>query len=192
MTTRARDPVRTRKALLDAGLHLAGEVGLAGTSVNRVVAEAGVAKGSFFWHFGRREDFLIELHRHFHERLTAEIAREASGLDPGRERLLRGIRTYLDGCLRESAVKAFLLEARSERHMAEEVRRRNAQMAEIVAVELRAMGWPDPAATARLVVGMAAEAALVELEAGARQPAIRKALERLLGSAPDGEGEAGR
>lgn len=166
---------------------------MAETSVNRVVAEAGVAKGSFFWHFGRRDGFLIELHRRFHDGLMAEMAAKAGALEPGQERLLLGVRTYLDGCLRESAVKAFLLEARSERHMAEEVQRRNAQMAEMVAVELRAMGWPDAAATAPLVVAMAAEAALIELEAGARQPTTRKALERFLRSAPDGEPEpAGR
>lgn len=187
MATRAEDRERTREVLLDAGLRLAGEVGLAETSVNRVVAEAGVAKGSFFWHFGRREGFLIELHRRFHEGLMAEIVAKAGVLDPGPERLLLGIRTYLDCCLRERAVKAFLLEARSERHIADEVRRRNAQMAEIVALELRAMRWPNPVAAAPLVVAMAAEAALVELDAGGRQPQIRAALERFVTAVPEAD-----
>jgi len=39
---------RTREALLDAGTAVAGRYGLAGLSVNRVVAEAGVAKGTFY------------------------------------------------------------------------------------------------------------------------------------------------
>lgn len=39
---------RTRDALLDGGVAVVETQGLAGLSVNRVVAEAGVAKGTFY------------------------------------------------------------------------------------------------------------------------------------------------
>ena len=42
----------TRDALLDAGTRVAERHGLAGLSVNRVVAEAGVAKGTFYVQYG--------------------------------------------------------------------------------------------------------------------------------------------
>lgn len=180
MATRTRNPERMREALLDAGTRLAAEVGLADTSVNRVVAEAGVAKGSFFWHFPRREDFVVALHRRFHDRLLDDIAAETRRLEPGRERLRVAVRTYLEACLRERAVKAFLLEARAAPRIADEVRRRNRQMAQLAADELREMGWSNPEAAAPLVVAMVAEIALLELDAGRRQPKIRAALERFL------------
>ena len=49
--TRAAGALQTREALLDAGVALAEEHGLAGVSVNMVVARAGVAKGTFYVHF---------------------------------------------------------------------------------------------------------------------------------------------
>ena len=45
---------KTRESLIDAGLRLAERTGLAGLSVNLIVGEAGVAKGTFFHHFGDR------------------------------------------------------------------------------------------------------------------------------------------
>src|SRR5437773_1229323 len=70
---RTRDPDAKREALLDAGATLADELGLGQLSVNRIIATAGVAKGSFFHHFGDRAGFFVELHRRFHDRLAAEI-----------------------------------------------------------------------------------------------------------------------
>jgi AcrR family transcriptional regulator len=52
--TRAAGALQTREALLDAGAALAEEHGLAGVSVNMVVARAGVAKGTFYVHFSGR------------------------------------------------------------------------------------------------------------------------------------------
>ena len=46
--------LQKREALLDAGAALAEEHGLAGVSVNMVVARAGVAKGTFYVHFKDR------------------------------------------------------------------------------------------------------------------------------------------
>jgi AcrR family transcriptional regulator len=64
---------RTREALIDAGLRLAESTGLSGLSVNLIVADAGVAKGTFFHHFGDRASYLLALHREFHERLATRI-----------------------------------------------------------------------------------------------------------------------
>ena len=44
----------TREQLIAAGLSLAERTGLSGMSVNQIVAEAGVAKGTFFHHFRDR------------------------------------------------------------------------------------------------------------------------------------------
>src|ERR1700759_2320172 len=111
---------RTRESLIDAGLRLAERTGLAGLSVNLIVGEAGVAKGTFFHHFGDRASYLLALHREFHDRLLAGIERVTAGMPPGRQRLIKSAATYLDGCLRDRGIRALLLEARAEPAIAEE------------------------------------------------------------------------
>src|SRR4051794_36503895 len=105
---RARDPEGKRKALTDAGLAIADEAGLTRLSVNQVVAAAGVAKGSFFHHFGDRAAFLVELHRVLHDRLAALVTAATENLPPGRDHLLAGTRAYLDGCRQDKGIRALL------------------------------------------------------------------------------------
>src|ERR1700736_532757 len=167
---------KTREALIDAGLRLAERTGLAGLSVNLIVQEAGVSKGTFFHHFGDRASYLLALHREFHDRLLWKIERATASLSPGRERLLVSATPSLDGCLRDRGVRALLLEARAEPVIAGEIGARNASTAKVVRADFKAMGWAQPPECAQLWVGMTAEAALLELKAGRRSPAVRTAL----------------
>jgi AcrR family transcriptional regulator len=180
VATRVRQPERTRTALLDAGLKLADETGLAAASVNRIVEAAGSSKGAFFHHFPTRGDYLIALHRRVHEHLLEEIVAAAGDLPPGRERLLAGATAYFDAFLRRRGVRGFLLDARSEPLVLAEVSRRNDQLAEMISPDLAALGWPEPAAGARLWIAAVAEAAVVEFETGGVHPATRAALAALL------------
>src|ERR1700741_2995234 len=106
MNTRQAAAARTRTSLIDAGLRVAERTGLAGLSINLLVEEAQVSKGTFFHHFGDRASYLLALHREFHDRLLSEIERVPATLSPGRERLLVSATTYLDGCLRDRGVRA--------------------------------------------------------------------------------------
>ena len=186
--TRQEAAARTRESLLDAGVRLAKTTGLAGLSVNRIVEEAGVSKGAFFHHFPDRASYLLVLHRDFHDRILAEARAVLDEVPPGAERLLRSTRTYLDACLRERGVRALLLEARAEPVTAAEVRARNAQNSDICEADFAAMGWAQPYAAAQLWVGMAAEAALLEFDAGQRVTDLRAALARYVGAAPQAVG----
>ena len=180
-TGRQEQARRTRQQLIDAGLRLSERTSLAGMSVNMIVDEAGVAKGTFFHHFADRAGFLLALHREFHERLFDEILAAIRDLAPGRVRLLRAADGYLDGCLRDRGVRALLVEARAEPAVVQAVLDNNDKVAEIVRPDFEAMGWPHAAAAARLWNGMVVEAALVELRAAGRQPSVRAALELFLG-----------
>jgi TetR/AcrR family transcriptional regulator, transcriptional repressor for nem operon len=171
---------KTREALVDSGLRLAERTGLSGLSVNLIVAEAGVAKGTFFHHFGDRASYLLALHREFHERLTAGIRTAIDNMAPGRQRLLVGANAYLDSCLRDRGVRALLLEARAEPAVRAEIGRRNIANAELCQPDFEALGRRHPHESAQLWVGMAAEAALVEHQAQKRLPRIRAALEEFL------------
>src|SRR5271170_5700324 len=169
---------RTREALIDAGLRLAESTGLTGLSVNLIVADAGVAKGTFFHHFGDRASYLLALHREFHERLATRIQAATVGMPPGRNRLTTIANTYLDGCLSDRGVRALLLEARAEPAVTDEITRRNTASAEQCRADFAALKRLHPYESAQLWVGMAAEAALIEHQAGKALHAVRKALEQ--------------
>lgn len=169
----------TRQRLVDAGLRLAEQTGLMGLSVNLLVEEAGVSKGSFFHHFGDRASYVIALHREFHDRLSARIRDAVAALEPGPDRLDTAAHTYLDTCLEHRGVRALLLEARADPQIAEEIATRNADNAAQVVDDFTALGWPDPKQTARLWVGVVAEAALLEHASSHRDTRMRRALAQL-------------
>ena len=169
----------TRQRLVDAGLRLAEQTGLMRLSVNLLVEEAGVSKGSFFHHFGDRASYIIALHREFHDRLFAQIREAMADLEPGAARLDTAARTYLDTCLEHRGVRALLLEARADPQIAEEIAARNTASAAQVVDDFTALGWPDPKQTARLWVGLVAEAALLEHASSRRDHKLRRALAQL-------------
>lgn len=181
MTARQEHAAATRARLVDAGLRMAERTGLPGLSVNAIVAAAGVAKGTFFHHFGDRSGYLVAIHREFHDRLFAEVTETIAHLPPGRERLLAAAAAYWDICLRHRGVRALLLEARAETgRIADAIAERNRQAVGLTRADFAAIGWTHPAAGAALWNGLVVEAALLELAAGRRRPAIREAMARFL------------
>lgn len=176
-----RETHPTRESLLDAGVRLAERQNLLQTSVDHIVREAGVAKGTFYVHFADRTAFLVAIHRRFYDELNAAIDAAVEGLSPGPERLRRGALAYLDGCLRAKAVKAVLLEARMLSEVAHEVALRSTHAAARAARDFKAMGYRHPDACGRLFVAMVSEGALAELEHKRADRGVRAALWRFAG-----------
>lgn len=170
---RPAEPGRT--ALLQAGEHVLADDGLPALSVNNVVARAGMAKGSFYQHWPARADFLRDLHTRFHDGLAAQVTQVGAGHPPGAERLRAMLAAFLDGCLRQRASKALLVEARTEAGLHDLVQARNAAFAKLIDDDLRALAWPAPRAVAILLIAAAAEVALHELHAGEPLPELRAA-----------------
>jgi AcrR family transcriptional regulator len=101
-----RESSATRRALLDAAAKLIAERGYSATTVDDVVAASQLSKGTFYWHFKRKEDLLLAVLeeridrplRELIERLQTasadeDMSREASRLflrlmDPRRETVL--------------------------------------------------------------------------------------------------------
>lgn len=171
---------RTYQLLLDAGVAVAERDGLAGLSVNSVVVEAGVAKGTFYVHFADRAAFVDAIHARFHDRVLAAVAQATVETKPGPERIVRGVEAYLDLCLADRAVKALSLEARSDTALTDSMSARHERFAAAAVPSFKAMGWPDAKAAAQLFAAMTSEIAIRELEAGKRLPAARRALRRFL------------
>ena len=172
--------LRTREALLDAGEAVAARDGLAGLSVNGVVAQAGVAKGTFYVHFADRAAFVDALHERFYGEVSARVEAATGEAPPGRERLRRGAVAYLDACLDHRAVKALLIEARMEGSLTHRIASRGDAFTAAAQPSFRAIGWRDGAYAARLFAAMTAEVALLELDAGKAIPAARRTLSRFL------------
>jgi TetR/AcrR family transcriptional regulator, transcriptional repressor for nem operon len=173
---------RTRELLLDAGVAVAEQHGLTGLSVNRVVAEAGVAKGTFYVHFHDRAAFVDALHERFHGYVQETVTEATRDVPPGAERIVRGVDAYLDAGLANRAVKALSLEARSDPALTSTMAARQERFASMAVSSFKAMGWPDAPAAAQLLAAMTSEIALRELDAGRRLPAARRALRRFLGA----------
>jgi TetR/AcrR family transcriptional repressor of nem operon len=172
---------QTKARLIETGLVLAERLGLEGLSVNAIVAEAGVSKGTFFHHFSDRTSYLVALHRRFHDALAEEFQSAIGAVPPGRARLSIAATTYLDGCLRHRGVKALLLEARGHRPIIDEVLARNRRNVDVIAADFEALGRRHPRQAARLWVAATAECALMELELGRADPETRAALDDLTG-----------
>ncbi len=63
----------TRTILLDAAASLAATEGVTALGVERVVREAGVSKGSFFYHFATKEKMIQALLDHVAMRCMCEV-----------------------------------------------------------------------------------------------------------------------
>jgi AcrR family transcriptional regulator len=181
-----RSPEPGRNALLDAGQRLLGTADLARISVNAIVGEAGMAKGSFYQHWPSRAEYVRALHTRFHDQLTESIDAAMADLPPGRDRLDAGMNTYLDGCLAEAATKALLVQSRTEAGLSDLVAARNESAATLIMPDLVALGWKPPEPIAALVVAAVAEIALLELAAGKRDDDLRRGLLRLATRTPTG------
>jgi AcrR family transcriptional regulator len=166
----------TREALLDAGEIVATYHGLAGLSVNRVVAEAHVAKGTFYVHFADRDAFLDAMHARFHARVREHVLAAVRDLDPGADLLERATAAYLDVCLENPAVKALAVEARGDPELSSRFAERSASLGTLSEPSFIALGWQSPKIAARLYQAMVSEASMLELEAAKRLPAVRRTL----------------
>jgi TetR/AcrR family transcriptional repressor of uid operon len=66
---------QTRQRVLGAAITEFKRSGMAGADVNAIVAAAGVAHGTFFFHFPSKEHVLLELEFQEEARIAAEFAR---------------------------------------------------------------------------------------------------------------------
>jgi AcrR family transcriptional regulator len=173
-----------RRALLDAGRTLLADADLPRLSVNAIVAAAGMAKGSFYQHWPARRDYLVALHRAFHDDLAEAVEAAMTGLNPGLSRLQAGVTAYLDGCLANPATKALLVQARTDANLGPEVAARNRAFAAMGTDDLAALGWDPVEPVATLLVAVVAEIALHELATGSSRADLRAAALRLISRGP--------
>jgi AcrR family transcriptional regulator len=111
-TTRQAHGEATREALVDAAAELFGTAGYAATSVDEIVAAAGVTKGALYHHFTDKE----ALFRAVFERVQREVSDKAVAefLQPDPwEALEGGCRLWIDAHLDPAVRQIVLADAKS-------------------------------------------------------------------------------
>lgn len=71
--------LQTRERLMGAAIGEFKRSGLAAADVGAIVAAAGVAHGTFFFHFPTKEHVLLELERREEERIAKQLGRYVEG-----------------------------------------------------------------------------------------------------------------
>jgi len=93
---RTKPAAQRRRDLLDAGLAVFVEKGVAAATLDHVTQRAGVAKGTFYLHFESKEHLLAALQADFEQRLVERI--DARVTDAGESWAAR-LDTWVDAAL---------------------------------------------------------------------------------------------
>lgn len=101
MTGRQLAAQETKKKILAAAKRLIGERGLADVSVEEITEACGVAKGTYYTYFKKKEDIVFELS----EEMFGEIIENAKNTAGGAVDALENYMTHFSECIEKSGVK---------------------------------------------------------------------------------------
>ena len=102
----------TREALIGAARELFGTRGYAETSLEAVVAAAGVTKGALYHHFSGKEELFAAVFERVKRQLSSQIAPALQVPDPW-SGILDACRTYIDIHTDPAVERIVLLDARA-------------------------------------------------------------------------------
>ena len=102
----------TREALVDAAGELFGRAGYAATSIDEIVAAAGVTKGAMYHHFPDKEALFKAVFEKVQQQVSDQVAAEFLELEPW-EALVAGCRLWIDAHLDPAVRQIALTDARA-------------------------------------------------------------------------------
>lgn len=159
-TSRGR---RSRQRLIDAARRVFERVGYIDATIDDIITEAGVARGSFYTYFPDKLSVFQIIEREISEAVRAAVAADPSalGLDPV-ERLDRANRRYIEAYRRHAKIYGLIEQVATIDPTIHDARcRRRSMHVERLAASIR--GWQrrgladpalDPTMTAALLVSM--------------------------------------
>jgi AcrR family transcriptional regulator len=103
MATQQR-AVRTRAAILDAAARVFAHRGYEGTSFADLIAESGLTKGAFYFHFSSKEQLALETIRHKQQELIDAMASDVPAHAAGIDRLSALLRARARALERDDAL----------------------------------------------------------------------------------------
>jgi len=72
--SRARQRADTRERIFETALREFRDVGFAAAQIDRIAKNAGIARGTFYFHFPTKDDVMLELARRINARIVRRIA----------------------------------------------------------------------------------------------------------------------
>ena len=102
----------TREALVDAAEGLFGRAGYAATSIEEIVAAAGVTKGAMYHHFPDKEALFKAVFEKVQQQVSDKVAAEFLQLEPW-DALVAGCRLWIDVHLDPAVRQIALTDARA-------------------------------------------------------------------------------
>ncbi|MFE0704555.1 helix-turn-helix domain-containing protein [Streptomyces sp. NPDC058872] len=108
---RTEQPSVTLGLLLDAAEGLFGTHGYASTSLDAVVAAAGMTKGAVYHHFRNKAELFREVFVRQQKRVAAELEQAAARAPDAEAALRNGARLFLKHCMDNSVQRITLLDA---------------------------------------------------------------------------------
>jgi AcrR family transcriptional regulator len=175
----------TTTALLAAARELFAQDGYAATSLDAVVAKAGVTKGALYHHFSGKRDLFAAVFRAEQLRLSeAIVAAYAGEQEDPRRAFEAGCRAFIEACQEPGAQRIFLLDAPAALgwETIRELESGSLQMMERGierATEAGAIEQRPAAPLAHLLFGAVCESAQVVARAPDQEAALDEALAEL-------------
>lgn len=174
----------TSSRLLAAGAALAARYSFEHLTPDIVADTTGLTREQFVAQFGTLDIYLTELNQQFQDHILDEMVSKAGQLPPGLPRMCRATEIQLEVCLRHRPLRSLLVDARRLLPgVAAAFHRRNQTTAMMIGIELKSLGCPNSTMIGRLYCLMVLEAAQIESEPGAPNPALRQMLADFLASA---------
>jgi AcrR family transcriptional regulator len=139
MAQASKDVADVRSKLTAASIALFNAQGYDGTSVNDIVARAGLTKGAFYHYWDSKTDCLRELHKSFIDGELSRLIEAVEGSTDASDALRRIVRIFLYGVDRHHAMARIF--DQEWRHVEgagfEEIRRDRDRIAEIVTEQIQ-------------------------------------------------------
>jgi len=179
-----RNPQDERTRLLAAGQQLAADAAGEPLSVAAVCAHAGLPVERFAALYPSLHDYHCELVGQLFEEVRDNVARITTNMPASTARLKLALETYLEANISRPRLRELVAALRFAPRGAAVIRKQVSGFTVMIGLELRAVGWPRPEATARLLTAALVEAAQAEHESGMRAHGMRAAVYRYLDSRP--------
>lgn len=71
--SRARQRQETRERIFEAALREFRDMGVAGAQIDRIAKNAGIARGTFYFHFPAKDDVILELAQRINARIVQRV-----------------------------------------------------------------------------------------------------------------------
>jgi AcrR family transcriptional regulator len=170
----------TTVALVEAARDLFAKDGFAATSLDAVVAKAGVTKGALYHHFAGKRELFAAVFAAEQERLNELVAAAYAEHEDPWDAFAAGCRSFVEACQEPGTQRIFLLDAQPVLGW-ERIRQIESGMMEMMvvgierAIEAERIAPRDARQLAHMLFGAICESAMMAARASNQRAALRQA-----------------